>query len=460
MTASASNPDHRKDWSRTGGRGLYVQNVDGCLDAAIGSHGLPPKNLTAALARLAPELLRLQTQYRDKTLPLLSIVDDTADIDAARAAYERLAAGARTVVFYGTGGSSLGGQTLAQVAGWNIPGGATAEQRGRPRTRFYDNLDARTLADALASLDLAATRFIVTSKSGGTAETLVQAVATLAAVQKAGLADRIPQMFLGLTEPARPGVANGLRGLFQSFGIPLIEHHTGIGGRYSALSNVGLIAAIARGLDPLAVRAGAKAVIDDLLAAATPHEFAPAIGAATAVSLAAERGIKVLPMMAYADRLGRFAHWYVQLWAESLGKAGKGTTPLAAVGPLDQHSQLQLFMEGARDHLLTIIRIANEDGGPPLDPELAKAAGIGFLGGRHVGELTAAQSLSVAEALRQAGRPVRVIDMPRLDERAIGGLMMHFMIETILAGDLLGVDPFDQPGVELAKRLAKQRLMS
>ena len=454
MSAASSNID----WTRQAEHGLYRQAIDGCLDAAIGPHGLPAAMLEAALARLSPALSKLQRQARDKSLPLLAIIDDTADIAAARKAYDKLATGAKTIVFYGTGGSSLGGQTLAQVAGWNVPGGATKEQRGRPRTRFYDNLDPQTLADALASLDLATTRFIVTSKSGGTAETLMQAIATLQAVKAAGLGARIPDLFLGLTEPAKPGVANGLRTLFETHKIPLLEHHTGIGGRYSGLSNVGLMAAIARGLDPLAIRAGAKAVIEDLLAAQAPSQFAPAIGAATAVSLAEARGIKVLVLMPYADRLGRFAHWYVQLWAESLGKAGKGSTPLAAVGPLDQHSQLQLFMEGAREHMLTIVRLAGEGTGPRMDADMAKTAGIGFLAGRHVGDLVAAQSQSVAEALRTAGRPVRVIEVPKLDERAIGGLMMHFMLETILASALMGVDPFDQPGVELAKRLAKERL--
>jgi glucose-6-phosphate isomerase len=249
-----------------------------------------------------------------------------------------------------------------------------------------------------------------------------------------------------------------MRALCEAHQIPLLDHHTGIGGRYSVLSNVGLLVALARGQDPLAIRAGAKTVIEDMLGAGTPSAFAPAIGAAACVALAETRNIKVLVMMPYADRLGRFAHWYVQLWAESLGKGGMGTTPLAAVGPLDQHSQLQLFMEGAREHMLTLVRLPGDGVGPRLDASLANLAGIGFLAGRHVGDLVSAQSLSVAEALRQAGRPVRIVELPRLDERVIGALIMHFMLETILAGHLLGVDPFDQPGVELAKRLAKERL--
>ena len=242
------------------------------------------------------------------------------------------------------------------------------------------------------------------------------------------------------------------------FGIPMLEHHTGIGGRFSCLTNVGLMPALARGLDARAIRAGAKTVIDALLAAKTPQDFAPAVGAATAVALAKEKGISNLVMMPYADKLGRFSAWFVQLWAESLGKGGEGTTPIGAVGPLDQHSQLQLFMDGPRQHYLTILRVASAGKGPKIDAELAGIAGAEMLGGHTIGDVVAAQAHAVPEALARAGRPVRTIDVAKLDEKALGALLMHFMIETILAGRLLGVDPFDQPAVELAKVLTRERL--
>ena len=148
----------------------------------------------------------------------------------------------------------------------------------------------------------------------------------------------------------------------------------------------------------------------------------------------------------------------MQLWAESLGKGGEGTTPIGAVGPLDQHSQLQLFMDGPRQHYLTILRVASAGKGPKIDAEMARIAGSEMLGGHTIGDVVAAQADAVPEALARAGRPVRTIDVAKLDEKALGALLMHFMIETILAGRLLGVDPFDQPAVELAKILTKERL--
>ena len=163
-------------------------------------------------------------------------------------------------------------------------------------------------------------------------------------------------------------------------------------------------------------------------------------------------------MMAYAGRLERFSRWFVQLWAESLGKDGKGTTPLGALGPVDQHSQLQLFIAGPRDKLFTVITVATEGQGPRIDAELAKRAGEPDFGGKTIGDLVAAQGRATAETLAKNGCPVRTIHLPRLDETSLGALMMHFFLETMIAAHLLGVDAFDQPAVEEGKVLAKRYL--
>ncbi len=165
-------------------------------------------------------------------------------------------------------------------------------------------------------------------------------------------------------------------------------------------------------------------------------------------------------MMPYSDRLASLASWFVQLWAESLGKGGEGTTPLAALGPLDQHSQLQLFMDGPREHLITVLRTPTQGAGPVIDAEMAAQSGADYMAGQTVGDVVQAQAHAVPEALGRAGRPVRVIDIPKLDEEHMGTVLMHFMIETILAGRLLQIDPFDQPAVELAKILTRERLAS
>ncbi len=436
----------------------YIQSIDGCLSGAIGEHGLTAAELDRWCARVEPGLAMLREDHAASRLELLGIVERSDDIEAASAALAMLSEGAKLIVFFGTGGSGLGGQTLAQLAGWNIPGATPLDQRRRARTRFYDNLDGDTLAGSLAEFDLATTRFVVTSKSGGTAETLAQAIAALSAVKAAGLGARVPNLFLGITEPAKAGVRNGLRDLFAAHGIPMLDHPLGIGGRFSCLTIVGLMPGLARGVDVNAVRRGASGVVARMLSATSVGDCAPALGAAVAVAMAKERGIRASVLMPYNDRLQKLSEWYVQLWAESLGKGGEGTVPIPATGPLDQHSQLQLFMDGPREIMTTIVRVPSAGRGPRIDADMATTAGAAYLGGKTVGDIVDAQAHALPDALVKAGRPVRTIDIPVLDAESLGAVLMHFMLETILAGRALGLDPFDQPGVELAKVLTRQRL--
>ena len=178
-------------------------------------------------------------------------------------------------------GRASAARRLAQLGGWGIPGDDKHGSETRPRTRFYDNLDARTLELALPASTSRATRFVVISKSGGTPETLVQIIAAIDAVRKAGLDDAIPELFLAVTEPKAAGAKNGLRALCESFSIPTLDHDPNIGGRFSGLTNVGLLPALARGLDVEALREGARSVIDAMLNAESAGDFAPAIGAAS-----------------------------------------------------------------------------------------------------------------------------------------------------------------------------------
>ena len=435
-----------------------TQSVQGCLETTIGSLGLKQASLDDNLNALETALSALREAHAEGTLPMLRVPEWRDDIAAASAALRKLSQGARTLIFFGTGGSSLGGQILAQLGGWNIPDDDKHGRETRPRTRFYDNLDARTLEVGLAGFDLKTARFVVISKSGGTPETLVQITSAIDELRRAGLEASVPDMFLAVTEPAAKGKSNGLRALCEAFSIPILDHDPNIGGRFSGLTNVGLLPALARGLDVVALREGAQGVIDSLLDSRPANSFAPAVGAAVAVGLAKECGVRANVMLPYNDRLSRFAAWYVQLWGESLGKGGEGTTPVAALGPVDQHSQLQLYLDGTPQHFITVIRQSPEGQGPRVPTDLAKLAGADYLAGRSAGDLVAAQQRAIPEALIEAGRPVRTIDLEALDERALGALMMHFMLETILAAHLLGVDPFDQPAVELGKVLTRRYL--
>ena len=288
----------------------------------------------------------------------------------------------------------------------------------------------------------------------------MQTIAALSMVKDEGLQTRIPDIFLGISEPAKPGKTNGLRELLGKYRVPMLDHDTGIGGRYSALTNVGLLPAAMLGLDIAAVREGAGLALAPVLAKKSAAQVPAAVGAALSVALSESKGKSISVLMAYCDRLQRFTHWYLQLWAESLGKGGKGTTPLAALGPVDQHSQLQLFIGGPRDKLFTVVTVDGAGIGPRIDGELAKLAGEPGFTGKTVGDLVMAEGRATGETLAKNGCPVRTIHVSKLDEESLGELMMHFMLETIIAAHLLGIDAFDQPAVEEGKVLAKKYLTS
>lgn len=411
-----------------------------------------PSNFAEVLARTAPALAWLRASHADGTLPLLRLPEKRDDIATILGYAALLRDGTSDVVFLGTGGSSLGGQTLAQLAGHAIPG--VGALRDPPRIHFMDNLDPDSTGALLARLPLKTSRFVAVSKSGGTGETLMQTIAALGALKAAKL-DPHDHM-LGVTEPARPGKANGLRDLLSAHKIRMMDHDPGVGGRFSVLTNVGLLPAAVCGLDIGAIRQGAAEALAPVLASHPPAEIPAAVGAALAAALAPHKTISV--MMAYSDRLQQFTKWYVQLWAESLGKDGKGTTPIAALGPVDQHSQLQLYMAGPRDKLFTVITGSPAGRGPRMNADLAKLCGEPDFAGKTIGDLVAAQGRATAETLAKNGCPVRTIHLDRVDERHVGELLMHFMLETIVAAHLFGVDPFDQPAVEEGKVLAKKYL--
>jgi len=432
-----------------------TQNIDAALEKNVGPHGIADAALSGALARAEGALDRLRQHYAEGTLPLLRLPEKQDDLAQIRDAAAWLKAGASDIVILGTGGSSLGGQTIAQLAGFNVPG--VGALRDPPRIHFIDNLDASSFETMLKRLPLKTSRFVAISKSGGTAETLMQTIAVMSAL-KAADAD-LPKAMLGISEPAKAGKRNGLRDLLTQHGVSLLDHDPNVGGRYSALTNVGLLPAAALGLDIGAIRQGAGRALAPVLAKKAPAEVPAALGAALNVALAETRQKSISVLMAYADRLERFTHWYVQLWAESLGKGGKGTTPVAALGPVDQHSQVQLFIAGPRDKLFNVLTVGSKGRGPRMDAELSKIAGEPGFAGKTIGDLAAAEGRATAETLAKNGCPVRAFHVETLDEAALGELMMHFMLETIIAAHLMGIDAFDQPAVEEGKVLAKKYLL-
>jgi len=248
--------------------------------------------------------------------------------------------------------------------------------------------------------------------------------------------------------------------LAKRHNLEVLKHSSSIGGRYSVLTNVGMLPAKVMGLDAKAIRRGAKAAVTPLLGGNEAAQIPAALGAAVNVALMEEKGINTTIMMPYCDRLRLFATWFQQLWAESIGKQGMGTTPLGTAGPVDQHSLMQLFLDGPADKLLNIIQLPTAGQGPRIPDSYRSDPLLGYLAGRTVGDLTDCQQRATVETFASKNRPVRVFKVDGIEEEQIGELMMHFMLETIITGYMMGIDPFDQPAVEQSKVLTREYLKS
>ncbi len=434
----------------------YIQRIDDCLTPSIGDNGLDLSIFGELLAQADEALRSLKQAHDENTLPLLRWPAREHDINASTPVVARFVSGASDICLLGAGGSSLGAQALAQLSGWRTPGAVVED--GRPRLHFFDNLDAPSLTLALRTLDLKTTRFLVISKSGSTAETLIQMLSCVAAIESAGLDWNLGQHFLAITEPSVSGQDNVLRRLCGQWSIDILDHDPGVGGRFSVLTNVGMVPASLMGLDAKAIRAGAQEVIAPLLDGVSAVDFAPAQGAALSVGLSRANNHTATVMLPYADRLQSFSRWFVQLWAESLGKNGLGTLPVAAIGPSDQHSQLQLFLDGPNDKLINVIMTDCAGTGPRIADKYKTDAQIGYLAGKSVGDLVDCEQRATVATLTKNQRPVRTFHIETVDERSLGALLMHFMLETIIAGKLMNIDPFDQPAVEQGKILTREYL--
>jgi glucose-6-phosphate isomerase len=428
----------------------YTQDVRNCFADKIGAAGLDEQSFRDYVGRTAASLKRLRGAMQDNSLPILNLPkreDEMRAMTAAAARYRGLG----HVIVLGTGGSSLGGRTVTALADGGL--GSAGRIAGQPLLWFIENVDPWGFAKTVDSVDPTSTGLVIISKSGGTAETLSQALELLPRIEAAVGRDKLRERATVITEPNN----NPLRRLAQRYGLALLDHDPNVGGRYSVLSPTAMLPAILAGLDAAQVRAGAQEALDAALDSA-PQDSRPAVGAALNIALAERRGATQTVVMPYIDRLAPFGLWFRQLWAESLGKDGKGTTPIRAQGAVDQHSQLQLYLSGPKDKLYTIIMGEARGIGPRYAREQLNDKALDWLAGRTMGDLLDVSQRATAETLARNGRPVRIMRVPTLDERSMGALLMHFMLETIIAADLLGIDPFDQPAVEEGKKLARQYL--
>lgn len=357
------------------------------------------------------------------------------------------------VLVLGIGGSALGGLAVTEALlkpFWNV---LSPEQReGLPRIFFLDNIDPDYMVGLLNVLDLKKTLVNVITKSGSTAETMSQFMIVKNILEQE-LGDNYRYNIVATTDK-KTGI---LRQIAEQEGYKTFVVPDDVGGRFSVFSAVGLLPFALVGIDIDEIVNGIKDM-DLALKNTDIKENIAAQNALIHYLLDTKKGKNLSVMMPYSSKLKYVSDWYVQLWAESLGKNKDkegndvcvGPTPIKALGATDQHSQIQLYNEGPNNKVINFIRVKNFDNTLEI-PNIFEYTGIGYLGGKTINQLINAEADSTRVSLADYKRPTISIYLDKVDGYNVAQLLYMLEVQTAIAGELYNIDTFNQPGVEQAK---------
>jgi len=417
----------------------------------VGEHGLRKTQLEAsesALANAAAILEEKRNQLKWRDLPY----NQTSVIRDIKAAAEYVRGNFDNFVVLGIGGSALGPIAVQQALSHLRYNELPSEKRNGPRLYIEDNIDPERMASLFDVIDLERTAFNVITKSGSTSETMAQLLLVVNLLKKR-FGDKWIEHVIATTDEKKGNLikiaqTNGLR----TFYVP-----DGVGGRFSELCPVGLLAAAVCGVNIDELLAGA-AYADELCSDRNVWNN-PAATLAMLEKLAMDAGCNIGVMMPYADSLKFMADWYAQLWAESLGKAfdtngvrvNCGQTPVKALGVTDQHSQVQLYTEGPFDKVITFLRVGEYRQNVVIPRAFDELPDVAFLSGHSFNELIESEQRATEYAVMKSGHMSKTITMPEVNAFTVGQLIYIFEMQTAFAGELLNINAFDQPGVEEGK---------
>ena len=423
---------------------FYTQQHTHCFSDRV-TYGLDRRVFDSYIRQLESAKNTIKDDLHNQ-LPYITLPTTTEDLSELHGVVERYKH-FKDVVIFGTGGSSLGAESLQQIAQ------ITKQQQTRPTLHIITNIDPYTYKNRFVQMDMIRTGFIVISKSGATLETVMQFL-TIAPILRSYISqDTFKDCVTFICQPGD----SPLRTLADKHNIPVLNHDPNLGGRYSVFSLVGVLPALIVGLSAKEFRHGANVVLQHMLNNDL-NDCYPAIGSALQMGLYQHKSVQSSVLLAYSDRLGSLARWWRQLWAESLGKNGQGTSPIYGMGPVDQHSQLQLWLDGPRDKFFTVLSTEQDIKTDPIDDSFLAEMGMEYLQGRSLSDLMQGCSHATYDTLVENGCPTRKICLKTVGVDNMGALMMHYILETVFSAHILGVNPFDQPAVEHSKILTKKYL--
>jgi len=422
----------------------------------VGRVGLTSQELQALNPRLSSLHEDLSARREDGRLGFFKLPYQTEILEEVQKLAKPLFEWCWDLVVLGIGGSALGTQALYQALCHPQHNRLSpARRQHKCGLHILDNVDPDYCYGVLDGLDLRRVAVNVISKSGGTAETLAQFLFLYQLLKGRIGEDRLRQRLILTTDPEK-GV---LRRLAEREGFKTLPVPPEVGGRYSVLSAVGLLPAVVAGINADELLAGAR-YMDVRLKTAVPEENLAYRLAALFYLFATAKSRPMLVFMPYARSLASLGDWFCQLWAESLGKAhdleGRlvhaGSTPVRALGTTDQHSQLQLYIEGPPDKLITFVEVGNFNHRVEIPALWGDQDDLGYLGCRSFNELLQTEYTATAFNLMRAGRPNLTIKVPEINPFTLGQLFMLLETATVAAGFLFNVNPLDQPGVEGGKK--------
>ena len=368
-------------------------------------------------------------------LPALNILSNKNLLNYNIDFVKKFMNGKKHFVVFGTGGSNLGARALINI------------NNKRNNISFFDNIDPIFFEESFNNIDFNSTGFIVISKSGNTPETLSQFGSI---IEVASNNDKLKTLFsntLVITEFSTSPLLN----IAKKNKCLLLEHDKNIGGRYSVFTNVGLVPAIIAGLDVEEIYKGAFETFKD-------HQNSDFLKIGQVFKYQSKLNLNNNVVMTYSDSLYYFGKWYLQLWAESIGKNNKGITAIHSIGTTDQHSQLQLYLEGPRDKFFTFVTTDHKNKGLTINNDIFKDQNLKYFKDKKMGDLMQAEQMATLETFNINNFKFREINLNLINEKNIGSLMTGCIIETIASCVYFEVDPFNQPAVEQGKKLTKKYL--
>lgn len=345
-------------------------------------------------------------------------------------------------VVIGIGGSALGNQMIHEaINGFNY------NYFNYPKFYIMDNVDPEKIGSIFDIIDIRKTMFNVITKSGSTVETIAN-FSIVYTTLKEELGESYKNHLIFTTDPEK--------GFLRKFGkenkIKTLDIPAQVGGRFSVLSNVGLLSSAVVGIDIDELLEGAKKADEICMKHSNPFENPAYLVGIINYLLSERKGKSISVMMPYYERLSSFVDWYRQLWAESLGKEGLGQTPIKAIGTIDQHSQIQLFREGPKDKIITFLNVIESERDFKIPNDIP--SDINYLSGHSLKEILDAEFEGTKAALVKSQVPNLTITVDKLTPYNLGMLIYIYELATAFTGYLYKINPFDQPAVEEGKDFA------